>query len=325
MRDPAAREPSAWRAISADAELLRRIGRGFRGRVHSAFERTVNVEVEDGELVTLACRSADDAPDTVVVDIEGLGGVGIECGDPVHAGAGALRAGPFEVRLDGVSSWSGALPVFPRDDATLRANLCSIEARISPAARGSRMRGRRNLTDRFADEARAALDQRAAMLRASLLRADLGASRAWAAAMIGLGPGLTPSGDDFLVGLFATLNIALSPCYPLRAICGEVVEFARSSTNAISVAALANAARGRVRESIGALARELIDGTPARLGDALDRVLAIGATSGAEIVAGLAFGFAVNLEPCSWAITSRARCLLPEGRRRLRETPSMHS
>lgn len=186
------------------------------------------------------------------------------------------------------------------------------------------MPGRRNPTDRFADDARAALDQRAARLRASLLRADFGAARASAAAMIGLGPGLTPSGDDFLVGLFATLNIALSPCYPLRAICGEVVAFARSSTNAISVAALANAARGRVRESIGALARELIDGTPAGLGDALDRVLAIGATSGAEIAAGLAFGFAVNLELCSRAITSRARCLPPEGRRRLRETRPTH-
>ena len=324
MRDPPARGLTARRAISADAELLRRIGRGFRGRVHSVFERTVNVEAEDGDLVALACRSSDDAPDSVVVDIEGFGGVGIERGDPVHAGEGALLAGPFEVRVDGVSSWSGALPVFPRDHARLRANLGSIEARIRPATSGRRMRGPRIPADRFADDARAALDQRAAMLRASLLRADLDAARASAAAMIGLGPGLTPSGDDFLVGLFATLNIALSPCYPLRAICGEVVVIARSSTNAISVAALANAARGRVRESIAALARELIDGMPAGLIRALDRVLAIGATSGAEIAAGLAFGFAVNLELVSRGITSRARCLPRGDRRRLRETPAMH-
>lgn len=214
--------------------------------------------------------------------------------------------------------------MFPRDNATLRTNLRSIKTRIRRAVSGSRMCGRRDPTDRFTDDAHVALDQRAAMLRISLLRADLDAARASAAAMVGLGPGLTPSGDDFLVGLFATLNIALSPCYPLRAICDDVVAFARSSTNAISVAALANAARGRVRESIGVLVHELIDGAPVDLDRALDRVLAIGATSGNEIAAGLAFGFAVNLELRSRAITSRARCLPPEGRRRLRETPSMH-
>lgn len=323
MRHSSTGRSAARRAISADAELLRRLGSLPRGRVHSVFARTVNIEVEGGDLLTLASRGVDNAPDTVVIDLEGFGDVGIERGGRAEIAPGALGAGPLRVDLDGVSSWSPALPTYPRDDARLRANLRWVSIRLWQSEGGRRARGQWSPGDSFADASRAMLDERSASLGASLLRADLDAARAGAAAMVGLGPGLTPSGDDFLVGLFAILNIAQSPCHPMRAICGDVVAIARTSTNAISVAALANAARGRVRQSIEALVRELIDGTPAGLRVALDRVLAIGATSGSEIVAGLVSGLALNLRMRANAVRSRARCLRPAGPRPLHERRSM--
>jgi hypothetical protein len=286
--------------------------------VHSVFARTVNIEVEAGDLVTLASRGVDNAPDTIVIDIEGFGDAGVDRGDLVETASGALGVGPLRVSLDGVSSWSASLPAYPSDDARLRANLRWVRDRLRQTGERSRAPGRWSSADAFADQSRAALETRSASLRDSLLRADLDAARAGAAAMIGLGPGLTPSGDDFLVGLFAILNIAQSPCHPMRAICGDVVAIARTATNAISVAALANAARGRVRESIHALAREMIDGTPEGLRPALDRVLAIGATSGSDMVAGLVSGLAVNLRMRASAIRSRARCLRPADPRRPR-------
>jgi hypothetical protein len=302
----------ARRATSADADLLRRLDSGFRGQVHSVFERTINVEV-DGGLVTLASCSVDNAPDTLIVAIEGFGNLAIARGDPVRCVAGVLRAGGLEVGLDGVSRWSGALPAWPHDDTTLRANLRRVRARLRRAGSGGNEGnggggfGQSASPDSFADAACAALDEREALLQDALVRTDLAAARARAAALIGLGPGLTPSGDDFLVGLFAVLNVANSPCHPMRAICDGVVAIARTSTHAISVAALANAARGRVRGSIEALMRAMIDGAPDALCCALDRVLAIGATSGSEIAAGLASGFAANLQAGARALGGGAR------------------
>jgi len=318
MSDAAAGGLQARRAISADAHLLRRLDSRPRGRVHSVFARTVNIEVEGGDLVTLACRSVDNAPDTVVIDVEGFGDSGIGRGDRVDVAPGTLGVGSLRVCLDGVSSWSVALPSYPRDDARLRANLHWVRDRLRRTDHRSHLPGQGRSADPFADASRAALEARSAALCAALLHADLDAARAGAATMVGLGPGLTPSGDDFLVGLFAILNVAKSPCHPMRALCGDVVAIARTSTNAISVAALANAARGRVRESIHALARELIDGAPGGLRPALDRVLAIGATSGSDIVAGLVSGLSLNLRMRANAVRSRARCLRPAGPRPLR-------
>lgn len=114
--------------------------------------------------------------------------------------------------------------------------------------------------------------------------------------MLGLGPGLTPSGDDFLVGLFAMLNVPGSPCRGWLGGGTAVLEHAGDATHAISLAALEAAAGGRVRESIVALIEALLHGSPASLFHPLRRVLAIGATSGADLVAGILAGLDLNLQ-----------------------------
>jgi hypothetical protein len=141
----------------------------------------------------------------------------------------------------------------------------------------------------------AALEQRAAMLGAALRRGDAEAASTYAKAMVGLGPGLTPSGDDFLVGLFAVLHVPESPCHGLKDLCAKLVADAVGKTNAISVAALKAAAHGRVREPVHALMRELVAGTCESVKAALAPVLAIGSTSGADMVAGIVSGFEANL------------------------------
>ena len=148
----------------------------------------------------------------------------------------------------------------------------------------------------FARAWTAALHQQSSLLLDALSRAHFDSARQCAISLVGLGPGLTPSGDDYLVGLFAVLNIDGSPCQGWLNGGGDVLAGAEQLTNAISLAALTEAASGRVRESIQALIESLMHGTPEGLVDPLSRVLAIGSTSGADLVAGILAGLELNLQ-----------------------------
>jgi Protein of unknown function (DUF2877) len=98
--------------------------------------------------------------------------------------------------------------------------------------------------------------------------------------LAGLGPGLTPSGDDILAGilLIASLTERLSPS-ELRA----AADTAR--THAISRSFLRWAANGHSIEPVHDLLSAVATGRPT--GDAEQAVAAIGATSGHDLLLGL--------------------------------------
>ena len=289
------------RALSGDATLLREIGdRPFDGRVHSVFARAINVERNGGGLVTIASRDAGDAPATLVVDAGGFATVSIEVGAVVRADARALVvANRFGVALAHAKPWTPIVPRWPADASRLRDNLAAARRHVGVADAPC---------SALARTTRETLDARAQALCAALRRGDADALRTHGCALLGLGHGLTPSGDDFLVGLFAVLAIAASPCERLAGVAIDIVADAGRRTNAISVAALAAAAHGRVRESIGALVRTLIDGDRERALAALRVVLAIGSTSGADIATGVFAGFEVQLAVGSAAWTRAPDC-----------------
>lgn len=280
--------------ISADARVLRRFASGLRGRVHSVFAHVVNAEHENGALVTLASRDSDNAPDTAIVDIGRFAGTGVAPGDPFAATATTLGVGPLEIALAGARNWTASLPASPIDIAALRANLEVATARLKRLD-AQRARTPNGPDDDFVRDAILALSRHASSLIEALMRRDVDGACVAAEAMVGLGPGLTPSGDDYLVGLFATLNLPRSPYRPMRVVGRRIVATALARTNAISAAALANAAQGRVRDSIAGLLRALTEEGQPRVGPALERVLGIGSTSGRDIASGIMAGLALLL------------------------------
>ena len=114
-----------------------------------------------------------------------------------------------------------------------------------------------------------------------------GLPRCWADILIGLGAGLTPSGDDFLGGAMIALRGLGRPAMA-DAVAGWVLPLARTRTHPISFAHLACAAEG---EGADAIHRTLVSlcrpGCPG-LGIGLDGVAAIGHTSGWDALAGVA-------------------------------------
>lgn len=125
----------------------------------------------------------------------------------------------------------------------------------------------------------------AAAYRADDAQAVYGASRA----LLGLGTGLTPSGDDLAgAALFARMLVDRTDRW--RAIGAGLATDARAASHAISAALLADHVAGETFESLHALADALVgdDGTAAL--EAARTLVALGHSSGWDMLTGLAIG-----------------------------------
>lgn len=286
------------RVCSIDALFMSMLTAGaFDARVHSVFDRVINLERGAGELVTLAARGLDNAPWTAIIDTPSFVAAGISVGDVVASNDGALYVGDGLV-LDfaAASVWRCVLPSYAGASSRLPGQLETARRYLTQRGGHSGMSLHPGAAGVFASEVALALEGRAAALLDALLHSRHDEACLHAVSMLGLGPGLTPSGDDFLVGLFAVLNVTGSPCHGWLDGGAQALAHAGDATNTISLAALTAAAAGRVRESIAALIDALLHGTPATLVQPLRRVLAIGATSGADLIAGILAGLALNLQ-----------------------------
>lgn len=112
--------------------------------------------------------------------------------------------------------------------------------------------------------------------------------------LLGLGTGLTPSGDDVIGGLFLALT-ALGHA-PLRdtlweSLSGELGDL----TTEISAMHLSAAADGLGAEAVHALANAVLSGDGAAITGHLDRVARIGHTSGWDTLAGFTLTLAAAL------------------------------
>lgn len=115
--------------------------------------------------------------------------------------------------------------------------------------------------------------------------------------LIGLGAGLTPSGDDFLVGYLAGLWCSVldkSERVQFVTSLGKAVIHFQQWTNDISRSYLQYAAQGQVSSRLSELAELICRGEKSRhLIAAAESALQVGHTSGMDTVTGLLIGLAV--------------------------------
>ena len=110
--------------------------------------------------------------------------------------------------------------------------------------------------------------------------------------LCGRGPGLTPSGDDILAGWMAVNWLVHGPQPHLLAAYQQILAVAARQTHLLSQCWLRYAADGYVAEPIGVLLQALTREHEAELRDATRAVLALGATSGVDVIHGILLGIA---------------------------------
>jgi hypothetical protein len=169
------------------------------------------------------------------------------------------------------------------------ASTCDLLSLVLDEKKGPRARedGTRSPQNQaFLTMARAAIKG----LMQSLQDGDRSGIRENAALLAGLGPGLTPAGDDYLVGLMAGLrlwpapleNSGLSP----EEACPIILEATEGRTTLLSRAFLHSAKQGLFGENWHELLAELARGETIGIQRAARRILSSGATSGADALAG---------------------------------------
>ena len=274
--------PAAHRARSA--AVVESIGHlvpppPWRARVHSVFARACNVAC--GELLlTIGTRAVGAGPTTLVLAGESgdLRDRFAE-GERVDAFDGRVRSARVELDLARARVWQPAERGPLASSAEIESRARRIHARLE-----QRRAAQPNVLDRQARAVTAALAAACATLDGANASVQLDR-------LIGWGEGLTPAGDDFIVGLLAGLD-ALAQGDPLRlrfrdSLAARVAARTQRTTPVAAHAlrlAVAGAWSARVDQLLAALCcSEGAHDAEA----ALDELLALGATSGADTASGI--------------------------------------
>jgi hypothetical protein len=252
------------------------------GQVHSVFTHAVNLEIGD-ELWTVTAHGGHDAAFTVRLSgVVRPGDLGLRSNDPVYVRSRHIRAGAAVIDARTAVRW------MPRGcDADL-SGLSGRVAELEAAARHVAWAWSWPL-------AAAVTGALAAGCRGDLHDAVHRAT--------GRGPGLTPSGDDVLVGVLAVLTApaVAARCERAAARLRAALAPVLPATTEISRALLGQASRGHVSRPVWELASALLCGrSAASFSQARADVLATGATSGGDTCAGLAGACQLLSRPLEW-------------------------
>lgn len=101
---------------------------------------------------------------------------------------------------------------------------------------------------------------------------------------------MTPTGDDILAGWMAVGWLLYGPNPIFRTACQQIMEVAKQQTHLLSQCWLGYAAQGDVAEPIVLLLEALTRDDEMQLDTAAKAVLAMGATSGHDVLQGMVLG-----------------------------------
>jgi hypothetical protein len=251
-----------------------------------------------GGVIALVLPEVGDGPLNIVVEPAGRGWRGLRPGVHGRITPGALHAGPLIVDLDGARTWDPCpdWPDLRRRCEEVRPALEQLRGTALRHAPEGSLLELLSAAPRPAEPLAAGVlaeAGRAAQALAEGWAGDRGRLQAAAARLAGLGQGLTPAGDDWLVG--AMLWAWLAHPDPDRA-CALVAEAAAPRTTALSAAYLRAAAAGQCSAAWHRLLPALCGGAQAGLEEAAQGVLAAGHTSGADALAGFLYAGLYSVE-----------------------------
>ncbi|MFD6699784.1 MULTISPECIES: DUF2877 domain-containing protein [unclassified Microbacterium] len=276
-----AADPAQTRSVLARVRPAASTGSESRHHVHSVHRRAVNLRIAD-ELVALVSPDLDDAPATVRVPVDDWTALQVEPGDDVSIAPDGFRIetknGPIAVLTGPAAPWTPSDVCLCALSPSQLLHAEEIIAR-SPAPVAQTAFGR---------AASALLAQRGEALEAALLERDPAGVADAASRLLGLGEGLTPSGDDVLTGLaFVSAQRGMRLRSALPSLTAALDDDGAERTTLLSAVTIRHALRARAPQSLHALVRAVRDRDDARIEAAAVRVAAIGHTSGTDMLHGV--------------------------------------
>jgi len=274
----------------------------FDGRVHSVFRRVVNLRLDDGVLLTLyANQDNSDPPGAITIaapaDFDFSKHVALSAA--VSCRAGVLRIAGSGVSIDlRRARQRGPETVGPcRDGADTgfsaswhtawQTLLAADGAGLVAALHGRRPAG--SLDTALAGRTRQSVPQLLAAARAQ----DVDTAMSAAARLVGAGPGLTPSGDDFLAGFLVGARHTAQNKVEIAFLdaLGRQLPTQYGNSGDIACIYLAHAAAGRAARPLIDLAGLITNGATAHdTAAAAVAAMQMGHSSGSDATFGLLCG-----------------------------------
>lgn len=260
-------------AVGADARLHREAS-------HLAVVRYVSVSAANlcaaGNSWVMICDQAlGGGPRTVLIeDSRGLS-ENLSVGETVRISGNGVAA-----RAGELVSWEGAPLWVPEPPLGFGAGVGGRVARAEQIV---------GALGRFT--ARPLISGHVRELRSSCLGLSLRGLERAVAGLVGLGPGLTPAGDDYLGGYLAALRhigVASRPAESARALIARAMDSSAGRSHPLSEYLLGEYRAGVIPEFLSSCLRAVLHpATGQHLAGRVRRVLGHGATSGTEMMLGL--------------------------------------
>lgn len=262
-------------ALSISRSLIEELKRRpFAGRVLGRFERACNLLDADGRIIALTLPEVGNGPFSIMF----AGQLGcfesFSIGDSVTADPDRLVVGSWYIDLKAAQIWEPRL-VYPTQPLSLNPAMASL---IQPYTHWPNAAEVGLAASRRLSEAAVRLNRAITQPESSETDKEIAAATGQLA---GLGSGLTPAGDDFLVGVMAALWLTGK-----HNLLPKLADIAAPRTTGLSAAFLRAAAQGEFIEPWHALAQALCTGEVEAFRRAVEEVAQFGASSGRDALAG---------------------------------------
>jgi hypothetical protein len=275
----------------------------WAGVVHSVFRRACNIVLEDGRLLSVLDATRGAVPHGISLATE----PGFDLRHWVKPHARVTGHGDvicFErtsVVIDLCCAEMGCTSIghiaSDMENSSTRAAWRAAWSKVADAAQPNGFGaflsscGCSALTDRLLQVSSARISE----LMRSTRALDRSAAISAATGAIGMGPGLTPSWDDFLVGYISglrTTTLGRPERSQFVAALGNAVRAAATATTFASRAQLDHAADGDVSERLVAMLAAMAGGDVGGTAKATAKLLELGSTSGTDTAIGALCGLA---------------------------------
>lgn len=255
----------------------------FAYRLHSRFSHAINWMNAEGEMVTFLSEDLPNGPNTLIVDIESFDDWVLNESVMLTKSSQGLSLSNTNINLmilEDVQIWRTKLPRLSKvnGDAILaihlflslnNGDLQEIEKKIYHQLDDNHLALCQAIQAKNYDDVILCIQRN-----------------------IGLGLGLTPSGDDRLVGFLLGCYIQSRRNMDLLESIQKAIAISHDRTNDISYAMLKCAAEGRFNEWLMVLSEVICHHDSKALDDAIQNVFSIGSRSGGDMLK----GFVLSLE-----------------------------
>mgnify|MGYP001165963985 CR=1 FL=1 len=247
----------------------------FNYRLHSRFSHAINWINDEGEMITFLSRDLPNGPNTMIINIESFNDWALsECASLKIQDPHMLLSGQT-IDLNDVPKWQVDLPVINDLNPIIIQKIQQFLDENNEALLDLEQMIYQRLDDNFS-----------AMIHAIEQKNNEDIIQ-HASASIGLGLGLTPSGDDrlvgFLLGCYLQSPENLCAIHALQI----AIDNNRDRTNEISYSMLKHAKNGRFNEWLVNLGDDIAETDIDLLDQAMMQVFSIGSRSGGDMLKGL--------------------------------------